>query len=122
MRCVRHGIDFRLPDECSGCGADPAHEEEDSIGAPVAAPDGCRSVEDHERWYTSLANECLAEVKELSAAGERTWHTEGIIAKHREVALKANRAAVELTRRRTDEALVDARERRIRDRARGAGH
>ncbi len=124
MRCTKHGVEFRLPLTCAACTVDPAFDAVDEIGEPITAPEGCRTLEAHERWYTALANQCLAEVAaiDFAAEGERNWHVEGIIAKHREVAIKANRAAAELTSRRTDESLVDARERRIRDRARGGGH
>jgi hypothetical protein len=158
MRCTRHDVTFRLPKVCEACSAEPALDLEDEIDAPVAPPKGCRSLEQHERWFVALANAALASAHELAklkrrpplpkkpkkkpaievvdaneAKAEidlwdlRDFHDEAAIAKYREVALKANRAAAVLAQRRTDEVQVNEREKRIRDRARvsaaaGGGH
>jgi hypothetical protein len=156
MRCTRHDVTFRLPKVCEACSSEPAIDLEDEIDAPVAPPKGCRSLEQHERWFVALANAALASAHELAKLKRRPpatkkpkkpaievvdinepekidlwdlrdFHDEAAIAKHREVALKANRAAAVLAQRRTDEVQVNEREKRIRDRARasaaaGGGH
>jgi hypothetical protein len=151
MRCTRHDATFLLPGVCEACGTEPARDLEDEIDAPVLPPKGCRSLEQHERWFVKLADSAQVsanalaklrrtpkkkaksaiEVVDANAPKEledlRDFHDEAAIAKHREVALKANRAAAVLAQRRTEEALVNAREKRIRDRARasaaaGGGH
>jgi hypothetical protein len=145
MRCSRHNVTFVLPHTCDACNEDPGPPLEEEPDAPVKAPKGCRTVEEHERWFVALANAAQASANALAklrrlpkkkkkakgievvdvTAGPviedlRDFHDEAAIAKHREVALKANRAAAGLAIRRTDDVLVNAREKRIQDRARGA--
>ncbi len=113
-----------LPNTCPSCSADPGAPIEDEIDAPLPKPPkGCKSSVELERWFTELA---IAAAKSATALAriprrKRDFDETGM-AKHRDVAIKAMRAAGELALRRDDKALVDAREKRIRDRQRGVSH
>lgn len=135
--CERHGTDFVLPATCTQCDADPGSPVDDEIDAPLPKPPaGCKSPVQIERWFVSLAE---AAQRSAAAVGltttfdasknrktktrrELDFHDHSAIAKHRDNALKFMRAATELALRRDDNALVVAREKRIRDRQRGASH
>lgn len=124
-RCTRHSVDFVLPNTCPGCGADPGAPIEDEIDAPLPKPPkGCKSLVQLEHWFTELAIAAAKSAASLARIPrrKRDFHDESGMAKHRDVAIKAMRAAGELALRRDDKALVDAREKRIRDRQRGVSH
>lgn len=112
VRCTRHSVEFSLPSTCDQCAADPFPPPSE-IDIQVEPPDGCLSLTDIERWFVSIAKEARASAKNP----DEDFHVDAAIAKHRDVAIKAMRGAAELAMRRTDEAIVNAREKRIQDRA-----
>jgi hypothetical protein len=124
VRCKRHDVLFDPSlGSCAACDRDPGPEPADDIEAELPTPpDKCFSSEAIERWFTTLAVAARESARRVAKREKRDFHDESAIAKHRETAIKAMRAAGELALRREDEALVRARERRIRDRARGASH
>lgn len=99
-------------------------------------PKGCMSTVQIEAWFTALAKNAAASAELVEKRAERKvraiiietgeeteveardFHDEGAIAKHREIAIKAMRAANELAARREDDELVDIRD----ERNRGASH
>jgi hypothetical protein len=122
-RCVRHGVRFVPPKTCAKCDADPGPDLADEIDEHLAAaPTGCMDSLALERWFVAVAKSGIVAANRVSKLKHKDFHDEGSIAKHRETAIKAMRAAAELTGRREDADLVRAREKRIRDRAKGASH
>jgi hypothetical protein len=73
--------------------------------------------DDIEAWFVSVARSSRLSAKRVAGMG--VAKDEGEIARHREVALKAMRAATDLCLRRENEHLVRTREKRIMDRSRG---
>lgn len=94
-----------------------------------------------ERWFVALAKQSAAAADGLDAAyplpdpetgksaaivvvdvtagvtvNLRDFHTEGAIVKHREIAIRAMRAATELAREREDQHLVEERDRELVER------
>jgi hypothetical protein len=145
LRCLREGAKhgwFVPPQECPGCTLNPIIVIDDTIDEPLPPPpEGCMSTEAIEVWFVAIA---LAAEKSANAIDARRqprppkkkprkgapapklrvldFHDEGAIAKHRDNAIKAMRAANELASRREDETIVKRREKRIAERQRGASH
>jgi hypothetical protein len=124
VRCRRHDVLFDPSmGSCATCDKDPGPEiTSDGDTDLPAAPDGCLSSESIERWFVSLAVASRRAATKIAKGKIVTLQSESTVAKHREVAIKAMRAAAEFALRREDEAIVRAREKRIRDRMRGASH
>ena len=112
------------PASCPGCGIEATAIAYDDIDEPLSAPPaGCMSAQQLEQWFVAIgkAAEASAAAIEQPARppkGRRkprkrrlNFHDHGAIAKHRENAIKAMRAAAELALRR---------EKRIVERQRGA--
>jgi hypothetical protein len=116
-RCHRHAVTWK-PNKpsCAACRTDPGPAVE-AIEA-VALPDppvGCLSSEQRERWFTELAEVALGDANRLSDLAtakpqDVDFHVESNITKHREVAIKAARAATDLALRREDEHITAARD------------
>lgn len=105
------------------CDTEPGPPVDDEIDAPpLAPPRGCKGQDELERWFVAVALAAERSASRVARLKGKDFHDESSIAKHRDNAIKAMRAAGELALRREDTALVNAREKRIRDRARGASH
>lgn len=137
QRCTLHEQTFAKTDACPQCVSAerglPIKLARDVLPKP---PKGCMSAVQIEAWFTALAKESaqsavnveeradtlgkgvLIETGEEVEVVTRDFHYEVAIAKHREVAIKAMRAANELANRREDDELVDIRDARNR----GASH
>lgn len=135
QRCTLHDVVFAKTRTCPECpiGGPPIKLAREQLPKP---PKGCLSTTAIEAWFVALAKDALKsadDVEEranekhgqgiLVATGEavtvllRDFHDETAIAKHRELAIKAMRAANELATRREDDEIVD-----IRDERRGGSH
>jgi hypothetical protein len=124
IRCLRHD-DLFDPSvrTCLKCDDDPGPEVSDEIDEPLpAAPEGCLDSSQIERWFVTIAQAERRAANRLANDRVHSASSGALICKHREVAIKAMRAAAEIALRREDEALVKAREKRIRDRMRKASH
>lgn len=108
--CPKHGVEYGALEQCGPCQAgDPATVARESKRTAPKPPAGCRSVEQHERWFTTLADKALADVTRLGRSKKKDWHTEVAIKGHRDTAIKAARAAAELATAREEEALYRER-------------
>lgn len=135
-RCTEHDLVFPKTQVCPKCpkeGLAPIKLAREQLPPP---PKGCRSMTEIEAWFVSLADEARASAVDvetranakregvLVTTGEvvevlvRDFHDEAAIAKHRENAIKAMRAAADFAARREDDELVDLRD----ERNRGASH
>jgi hypothetical protein len=125
LRCRRHDQLFGATDSCTGCDADPGpplEQVEEKLDKP---PSGCRSTEQHERWFTALAEDIDKMRRELSRKGKgivRDLHHYNSIAKLAETAIKARRAAADITVHREDAEIQRARELRDRKQQGLGGH
>ncbi len=110
--CKRHNVSYGALEQCGSCLTDAGPAPADvPIELPLP-PKGCLSSVDRERWYTALADASIADaMRVLSSGDEADFHTEANITAHRNVAIKAQRAAGELGNRREDQALVESRKR-----------
>jgi hypothetical protein len=135
QRCTLHDVTFPKTRTCPQCaiGGPPIRLAREQLPPP---PKGCLSTVAIERWYVELAKESAASASDveqranakgkgiLVETGEeievlvRNFHDETAIAKHREIAIKAMRAANELATRREDDEIVDIRD----ERSRGGSH
>lgn len=124
VKCLRHG-DFPKGGHCPACETDPPTDEEQAIlAAPVGA--GLPSVVDHEGWYVKISDrfqrEAIALLKDVppkrktkKRAGEKGRKANPLLAaKLADVAIKARRAAVEVTRWREDWEKVEKLEDELR--------
>ena len=134
-RCLRQGPNhgyFVPPGSCPGCVPAAGRVLYDVFDEPAKAPpDGCMSCVEIERWLVAIAKQAAASAdaienpapapntaKRKRAARPRKrrldFHDHGAIAKHRENAIKAMRAAADFAAVRERRARVDAREKRLR--------
>jgi hypothetical protein len=136
-RCTEHDVVFPKTQVCPKCpkeGLAPIKLARAQLPKP---PKGCKSMTEIEAWFVSLAEEARTSASDVErrasdkltegvvvATGEvvevltRDFHDEAAIAKHRENAIKAMRAAADFASRREDDELVDIRD----ERNRGASH
>lgn len=123
MRHPEAGVFGLTPDRatCPSCNVDPPPAIDEYLDKPLAVrpPKGCMSSQALEAWFVTLARKAADAADEVDVSD---FHGEGAIAKHRDNAIKAMRAATDLALRREDEELVRRRARFIRDRQRGASH
>lgn len=121
-RCTKHARVFGRTEICEDCAGEPRT----SIAAtkdPVAPPPkGCLSAVQLEAWFVALGRAAVASAGTVTKRKRLTFHDHSSIAKHRDNAIKAMRAALELAQRREDDAIVEAREAAMLGRDRGAGH
>jgi hypothetical protein len=126
LRCPRHGELFDPSvATCAGCEASPGPDLHDEIDDPLPSPpDGCVTTEEIERALVAAAWDLRKVANDLTrkSKGKNKIQALSVAAKYWDTALKALRAAADLALRREDEALVKAREKRIRDRARGTSN
>jgi hypothetical protein len=117
VRC-HHGTLFDPSmEQCDKCVAEPAVDQDDIDEPLPVPPPGCMNSNEVEAWFIAIARAARRSARSVAGKGVRS--NEGEIAKHRDTAIKAMRAASEFTLRRENEHLVRAREKRIMDRSRG---
>jgi hypothetical protein len=115
----QHGT-YELPLTCPTCTQDPG-ELPDEVDEPLPSPpDGCLDTVAHERKLVALADYLEEKGKELCVDKGRINYATA--ARLFEVAIKARREASQQASVRERRAYVKAREKRIRDRMRGATH
>jgi hypothetical protein len=98
---------------CAKCAAAPRGKSTAPIAVehPDETPIGCRSLVEHERWFTELAIDLS---KKADAQGNSAKSI-GAAAKLYDVALKAARAAAELAYTRTRTRTTSRREKLARE-------
>lgn len=108
--CPKHDVEYGALEQCGVCASgDRAEPTATKRAAAPKPPAGCRSIEQHERWLTKLADDALRDVQRLRKTKGKDWHTEVAIKGHRDTAIKAARAATELAAIREDAHLLDDR-------------
>lgn len=125
VRCLRHG-DFPKGGHCPSCESDPPPDEEPDDSPAPRAPIGLPNVVTHEQWYVAISDRYRDEALKLledSPPKRKTKRRAGqkgrkanplLAAKLADVAIKARRAAVEITRWREDWEKVEKLEDELR--------
>lgn len=113
LRCTAHNTTFGALETCKACSAPRAPDVIDLAAdapAPVTAPAGCATSEEHERQFCALATKCEELADGLALDGENA--NGSTVVKLLDAAIKARRAASALAKAREDDAFVADLERK----------
>lgn len=133
VSCAYHdGLTFAKGGACPKCESDPPPDDHSEIVSQVPKADGLPAVVDHERWYVAISDRFRKEAESMledlkpqrkskNREAQKARKANPLMAaKLADVAIKARRAAVEVTRWREDWEKTEQLEAELRLMRRGA--